>query len=239
MSLDNALLDGQRVLVLGTGGIATELAATVASAGGEPVVAGRGSQRAAAVAAQVGGRAVTLDLGDEDSVVAALAAAGPLDHVVSTASASANGPVTDLDLAAVDRAVRAKLTGAILLAKHAAPRLPEHGSLTFFSGVVAWRPGPGQAVTAMTNGGLAHFGAALAVELAPRRVNVISPGIIDSGLWDGLGDERDAFFARVARTVPARRIGRPRDVAQAVLLLLTNPFMTGSVLHVDGGGRWA
>jgi NAD(P)-dependent dehydrogenase (short-subunit alcohol dehydrogenase family) len=92
---------------------------------------------------------------------------------------------------------------------------------------------------AMTNGGLAHLGAALAVELAPRRVNVISPGIIDSGMWDRLGDDRDAFFTRIASTVPARRVGQPQDVAQAVLFVMTNPFVTGSVLHVDGGGRWA
>jgi NAD(P)-dependent dehydrogenase (short-subunit alcohol dehydrogenase family) len=238
MSIDTTPLDGRRVLVLGTGGVGADIAAIVGEAGGTPVVAGRDAGRAAQTAAPLGAPSVTMDLEDEGSVVAALAEAGPLDHVVSTASAAANGPVTELDLSAVDRAVRAKLGGAILLAKHAAPRLPEHGSLTFFSGFVAWRPGAGQAVMAMTNGGLAHLGAALAVELAPRRVNVISPGVVDSGLWDGLGEDRDAFFARTAATTPARRVGRPRDVAQAVLLAMTNSFITGSVLHVDGGVRW-
>jgi NAD(P)-dependent dehydrogenase (short-subunit alcohol dehydrogenase family) len=179
-----------------------------------------------------------MDLDDESCVAAALTDAGPLDHVVSTAGAAANGPVSDLDIGAVDRAVRAKLGGAILLAKHAAPRLPDHGSLTFFSGFVAWRPRSGQAVMAMTNGGLAHLAPALAVELAPRRVNVISPGVVDTGLWDGLGPDREAFFERTAETTPARRVGRPRDVARAVLLAMTNTFITGSVLHVDGGARW-
>jgi NAD(P)-dependent dehydrogenase (short-subunit alcohol dehydrogenase family) len=238
MSIETTPLYGQRVLVLGTGGIGADVAAMVAEAGGTPVVAARDAQRAAQVAAALGAPSVTLDLEDEGSVLAALAEAAPLDHVVSTAGAAANGPVTDLELAAVDRAVRAKLGGAILLAKHAAPRLPDHGSLTFFSGFVAWRPRAGQAVMAMTNGGLAHLAPALAVELAPRRVNVVSPGVVDSGLWDGLGEDRDAFFARTAATTPARRIGQPRDVAQAVLLAMTNSFITGSVLHVDGGARW-
>jgi NAD(P)-dependent dehydrogenase (short-subunit alcohol dehydrogenase family) len=186
MGIDASPLTGQRVLVLGTGGIGSAI-----------------------------------------------------DHVVSTANAGVSGPASELDIAAVDRAVRAKLGGAILLAKHAAPGLPPHGSMTFFSGFVAWRPAAGQSVTAMTNGGLASLAAALAVELAPRRVNVVSPGVIDSGAWDRLGDQRDAFFARSAASVPAGRVGRPEDVAQAVLLALTNSFITGSVLHVDGGARWA
>jgi NAD(P)-dependent dehydrogenase (short-subunit alcohol dehydrogenase family) len=238
-SIDATPLYGQRVLVLGTGGIGADVAAIVAEAGGTPVVAGRDAERVAQTATPLGAPCVTMDLENEGSVVAALAEAGPLDHVVSTASAAASGPVAEVDLATVDRAVRAKLGGAIMLAKHAAPRLPDHGSLTFFSGFVAWRPHEGQAVMAMTNGGLAHLGAALSVELAPRRVNVISPGVVDSGAWDGLGDERDSFFARTAATIPARRVGLPRDVASAVLLAMTNSFITGSVLHVDGGARWA
>lgn len=230
------LLAGQRVLVVGAGGIGRAIIDGVLSVGGQPVVGSRrpvSDQDAASPAEQV-----VIDLADEASIASALGEAGPVDHIVSTASASAGGAVTDLDAAAIQAAVAAKLSGPLLLAKHAAPLLPDHGSMTFFSGVVAWRPGAGQTVMAMTNGGLAHLGAALAVELAPRRVNVISPGIVDSGLWDGRPD-RDAFFDRTARTLPARRIGRPEDVAGAVLHAMTNPFMTGSVLHVDGGGRWA
>jgi NAD(P)-dependent dehydrogenase (short-subunit alcohol dehydrogenase family) len=239
MSIETTPLDGQRVLVLGTGDIGADVAAIVADAGGTPVVAGRDAARAAQTAAPLGAPSVTMDLEDEASIVAGLTEAGPLDHLVSTAGAAANGPVTDLEIGAIDRAVRAKLSGAVLLAKHAAPRLADHASLTFFSGFVAWRPQTGQAVMAMTNGGLAHLAPALAVELAPRRVNVISPGVVDSGLWDGLGADLDEFFERTAATTPARRVGRPRDIAEAVLFAMTNTFLTGSVLHVDGGARWA
>jgi len=232
-------LEGRRVLVIGTAGIGRAVAAEILRAGGEPVLAGRDGDRAAAAAEPLGARSLAIDVGDERSVAAGLQTVGPVDHVVSTAGAATKGPVLDLAVEDVERAVRAKLTGALLLAKHAAAVLPDDGSLTFFSGVVAWRPSAGLAVMAMTNGGLAHLGPALAVELAPLRVNVVSPGIVDSGAWDGLGDERDAFLARTARANPARRVGAPRDVARAVLAAVTNPYITGSVLHVDGGGRFA
>lgn len=90
---------------------------------------------------------------------------------------------------------------------------------------------------ATTNGAVSFLAAALAVELAPIRVNAISPGIIDSGAWDALGAARDDLFRDTAARVPARRVGQPADVASAALLALTNPFLTGTTLHVDGGSR--
>ncbi|MDO9408868.1 SDR family oxidoreductase [Patulibacter sp.] len=232
-------LRGRRVLVVGTGGIGREIAAAVVRSGGEAILAGRDAERAGAAAEPIGARSLALDVTDEDSVADGLHRVGPLDHLVSTAGAAAKGPLADLTVQDVERAVRAKLVGALLLAKHAAPLLAEDGSLTFFSGVVAWRPSAGMATMAMTNGGLAHLGPALAIELAPRRVNVVSPGIVDSGAWDGMGAERDAFLARTAAANPARRVGTPDDVARAVLAVATNPYITGSVVHVDGGGRYA
>lgn len=90
---------------------------------------------------------------------------------------------------------------------------------------------------ATTNGAVAFLAEALAVELAPIRVTAISPGIVDSGAWDRLGAQKDEFFRRTAEANPARRVGRPADVAAATLQVLANPFITGTVLHVDGGGR--
>jgi NAD(P)-dependent dehydrogenase (short-subunit alcohol dehydrogenase family) len=80
---------------------------------------------------------------------------------------------------------------------------------------------------------------ALAVELAPVRVNALSPGIVDSGVWDGMGERKEHFFGEVAAVNPARRVGSPADISAAALLALTNPFLTGTTLHVDGGGRLA
>ncbi|MET8428944.1 SDR family oxidoreductase [Nocardia sp. NPDC004860] len=178
-----------------------------------------------------------IDLADEGTVRALAERVGELDYLVSLAADHANGAITELDHDAVHRAFDAKVIGPILLAKHFAPRFRTGGAILLFSGVAAWRPTPGRAVMATTNAAAAALAEALAVELAPVRVNAISPGIVDSGVWDGPGKE--AFFRTVADRNPARRVGTPADISSAALLALTNPFLTGATLHVDGGGRLA
>ena len=163
--------------------------------------------------------------------------AGSVDHVVSLASAPANGPIGGLERADIAGAFDAKVIGPLLLAKHFAPRMPSDGSFLLFAGVAAWKPAPGLAVMATTNGAVSFLVEALAVELGPVRVNAISPGIIDSGAWDRMGDGKTDFFEKTAADNPAGRIGHPNDVASAALGLLTSPFVTGTTLHVDGGGR--
>jgi len=76
----------------------------------------------------------------------------------------------------------------------------------------------------------------LALELAPIRVNAISPGVIDTGAWDAFGEQGKAdYFADISTRNPARRIGTPDDIAQGVLFALTSTFLTGQTLHIDGG----
>lgn len=235
-------LTGRRVVVIGAGsGIGRALAVRAAQAGAELVLAGRRTQQLDQTAGELPGspRVHQVDLADEDSVAALARAVGEFDHLVSTANGAATGPVRDLDPADVRRALDAKITGPLLLAKHTADRIAPDGSLTFFSGYAAWRPAPGRVVMATANGALAFLVPALAVELAPVRVNAISPGVVDSGVWDGLGARKDEFLTGVAERNPVRRVGTPDDLAQAALHLMTSGFTTGTVLHVDGGGRFA
>lgn len=178
-----------------------------------------------------------LDLTDESTIRALAERVGDLDYLVSLAADPANGPVTELDRDAVHRAFDAKVIGPILLAKHFASRFRPGGAILLFSGVAAWRPAPGRSVMAATNAAAATLAQALAVELAPLRVNALSPGIVDSGAWDEAS--KDTFFATVAQRNPARRVGTAADISAAALLALTNPFLTGTTLHVDGGGRLA
>lgn len=235
-------LENTTVLVVGAGsGIGRQIAADAVAAGAQVVLAGRDPAALAPVVAELGAaaRAVRVDLGDEESLRAAAEHVGPLDHVVSLAAAHANGPVLDLDRAAVLRAFDAKVVGPLLLAKHLAPRVRPGGSFLLFSGVAASRPAPGLSVMATTNGAAEHLAAALAVELAPLRVNALSPGIVDSGAWDAMGADKAGFLADTAAANPTRTVGTPADVSAAALLALTNPFLTGTTLHVDGGGRLA
>ncbi|MBT0993766.1 SDR family oxidoreductase [Cellulomonas sp. DKR-3] len=227
--MTDELLD-QRALVIGASrGIGAEIARRVRAAGGEAVVASRHDDAD-----------LRLDVLDEASIAAAARSAGTVDHVVSTASAPHDAPVADLDAEGVVTALRAKVVAPLLVAKHFARRLAPGGSMLFFSGVVGWRPQPGKVVTGVANGALAHVVRHLAVELAPVRVNAIAPGIVDSGTWDRWGDAgRAAVLERAARDSLAGRHGTLADVADAVVWLLGAGYVTGEVLHVDGGTRHA
>jgi NAD(P)-dependent dehydrogenase (short-subunit alcohol dehydrogenase family) len=112
------------------------------------------------------------------------------------------------------------------------------GSITFTSGVAAYRPSPGSSVLATANGALEALARTLAVELAPIRVNVVSPGWVDTPIWDDLaGPAKHDRLAAMAARLPAGRIGRPEDIAQAFRALIGNEFITGTTLHVEGGHR--
>jgi NAD(P)-dependent dehydrogenase (short-subunit alcohol dehydrogenase family) len=123
-----------------------------------------------------------------------------------------------------------------MLAKHLAPRMSESGSFVIFSGVAAAKIAMGTVGVAITNAAADTLARSLALELAPIRVNAISPGVIDTGAWDAFGEEgKAAYFADISARNPVRRLGAPENIAQGVLLALTNTFLTGQTLHIDGG----
>ncbi|MER7581530.1 SDR family oxidoreductase [Kitasatospora sp. NPDC097691] len=233
-------LKGRRVVVVGAGSrTGRALAKAASAAGAELVLAGPDPRKLEWTAGELSGpsEVIGLDIADERSITDFAARVGRFDHLVSTAAIPANGPLRELDAADVQRAFAAKVIGPLLLAKHLVGQASESGSFTFFSGVAAWRPAPGRTVMATTNGALAFLVQALAVEIAPVRVNAVSPGIVDTGSWDGLGSDKEAFLRGVAERNPARRVGSPDDLIKAVLYAIDNPYVTGTVLHVDGGGR--
>ncbi|HEY4459522.1 MAG TPA: SDR family oxidoreductase [Pseudonocardiaceae bacterium] len=217
-------LDGRTVLVIDReSGIAGAVTRAVRAAGGKVVVAGRdGEKLAKAYADDAGVSSETVDLTDEASVAGLAERVGGVDHVVSTASM----------LASFDT----KVLGPILLAKYLAPNMPKDGSFVLFSGATARKPVIGMLAVAATNGAVDVVTRSLAVELAPIRVNAVSPGTIDTGAYDALGDEKKAaLFDQRAQANPARRIGNSEDIAEAVLFALTNTFVTGISIGVDGG----
>jgi NAD(P)-dependent dehydrogenase (short-subunit alcohol dehydrogenase family) len=143
-------------------------------------------------------------------------------------------PIRQLDLAGARRTIDSKLMAALHVAKHA--RIEPGGSIVFTTGIAAVRPGPSGAVVTAVNGAVNALVRALALELAPVRVNALSPGWIDTPLWDAIaGDGREQRFEQHARRLPVGRMGKPADVAHAALFLMGNGFTTGEVLHVDGG----
>lgn len=195
------------------------------------IVASRNPERA-----EVEAEKVALDITDADAVRALFARLGPVDHLVSTTVARAGGPVKELDLDTARHAFETKLWGPLTAIQAADVR----ESIVLTSGAAAWTPMRGGAATAAVNGAVEALVRTLAVELAPVRVNAVCPGIIDTPTWDGLpAEQREAMYSRLAGALPAGRVGTADDLAHAIWLLLTNGFVTGTVLGVDGGHRLA
>jgi len=231
-------LQGQRVLVVGRGsGIARAVTLAARDAGAKVIAAGRDKDTlTAAYAGEPAISTETVDLTDEASIAALGEQFGSVDHVVSTASARARGRLAELDRDAIRRSFDTKVIGPLMLAKHLAARMNEGGSLTLFSGVAAAKIAVGTLGVAITNGAADTLARSLALELAPIRVNAISPGVIDTGAWDALGEQGKAdYFAGMSARNPARRIGTADDIANGVLFAMTSTFLTGQILHIDGG----
>jgi NAD(P)-dependent dehydrogenase (short-subunit alcohol dehydrogenase family) len=232
------LLQGQTVLVVGRGsGFARAIALTARDAGARVVAAGRHREAlSAAYADEPGITADYLDLTDDDTIASLSEQLGEVDHVVSTGSARARGRIADLDREKVRLSFDTKVIGPLMLAKYFAPRTSASGSFVFFSGVAAIKITVGTMAVAITNAAADTLARSLALELAPIRVNAISPGVVDTGAWDALGEQGKAdYFAKTSERNPARRIGTTDDIASAVLFAMTSTFLTGQTLHIDGG----
>ena len=131
-----------------------------------------------------------------------------------------------------------KTAAAFAIAKHLAPRMDggSESSFVLFSGIHAFKAKVGYLGVGITNGAVDFLTRSLAVELAPIRVNAISPGVIDTGAWDAMGDDgKREYFQHISAANPVGRIGTVDDIAQAVLFAMTNTFMTGVTLKIDGG----
>ena len=230
-------LQDKMILVVGRGsGIARAIALRARSEGARVIVAGRDPTKLANSYDDPGISAETIDITDDDSIAALADRVGRVDHVVSTASARARGKLADLQRQNLLQSFDTKVIGPTMLAKHFASQINPGGSFVLFSGVHAFKLNVGYLGVGITNGAVDFLTRWLAVELAPIRVNAISPGVIDTGAWDAMGDDgkRD-YFEHIAAHNPAGRIGTPDDIAAAVLFAMTNAFMTGVTLKIDGG----
>jgi NAD(P)-dependent dehydrogenase (short-subunit alcohol dehydrogenase family) len=234
--MGNALQDKTVVVVGRASGIARAVALLAHGEGARVIVAGRDSTK---LADGYDGRDIaseTVDVTDDTSICALADRVGPVDHVVSTASARARGKLVDLERKDLQLSFDTKVIGPTMLAKHFAQQMNPGGSFVLFSGVHAFKLNVGYLGVGITNGAVDFLTRWLAVELAPIRVNTISPGVIDTGAWDAMGDEgKRSYFEHISSTIPARRIGTVEDVSGAVLFAMTNSFLTGVTLKIDGG----
>jgi NAD(P)-dependent dehydrogenase (short-subunit alcohol dehydrogenase family) len=234
-----SLLENQTVVVIGgSSGMGLAVAAKSVQSGARVVIASRSQEKLKAAAATIGGDVhwQVVDTTDETSVADLFERLGTVDHLVIPGSSVKTGSLREMPLADGLYTMQSKFWGPYLCAKYA--RITPEGSITLFSGILSRRPGQNDAVLAAVNAAVEAMGRALAKDLAPVRVNVISPGMTaGTGAYLKMPEAaREGMFATIAQRLPAGRVGRPEDIADAALMLMTNGFITGIVLDVDGGG---
>ena len=239
----NMEIANTKVLIAGgSSGMGLALARRCLDAGANVIIVGRNEDKLtrARELLQKPLAVVAADITQEDQVADLFRRVGRLDHIVSTAAdiEGAYEFLPALELEAARRVVESKIYGPLLLAKHGAPQLSAAGSLTFTSGIAAYRPSARGSVVAAVNAALEGLVRALAIELAPVRVNAVSPGWVDTPIWSVVaGDKKDETLEAMAKRLPVGRVGRPEDIADAIGFLMGNTFTTGAILHVEGGHR--
>ncbi|KHL96523.1 short-chain dehydrogenase [Paenibacillus sp. IHB B 3415] len=235
------MLTGQKIVIIGgSSGIGLETAKLAAGEGAEIIIASRSAHKLEQARAKLGTEAkvstYTLDITDEAQVQAFFAELDDIDHLVVTAAETSGGAFLSTATSAARQLMDNKFWGQYYAAKYAAPKLRPAGSVTLFSGIVAFKSMTGSSMLGAVNAAVANLARTLALELAPLRVNAVSPGIIDTPSRAGMAEEaRTSFYSGLAAKLPAQRVGTAADVAQGVLYLMHNSFVTGTVLHIEGG----
>ncbi|MGE7623248.1 SDR family oxidoreductase [Viridibacillus sp. NPDC096237] len=230
--------DKKVVIIGGSSGIGLESAKQLIAQGAEVIIASRSKDKLRNAKEQLGVRATgyTLDTTQEQQVMSFFEKIGQFDHLVVSAAETSGGSFLQMDTAQARQLFENKFWGQYYAAKYGASKILPNGSITLFSGVVAYKSMVGSAILGAVNAAISNLGQTLALELAPIRVNIVSPGIIDTPSRSKMPEAaRNNFYNTVENKLPVKRIGRAEDVAQSVLYLLQNSFVTGTVLHVEGG----
>lgn len=232
-------LTGREVVIVGgSSGIGLEVARRAVAAGARVTLGGRTERKLAEAADSLGDAArwAVVDNTDKESLAAFFAGVERIDHLFTPAASYRVGPMRELTDAEAESPFVSKFWGQYHAVRLAAPKLAPDGSVVLMAGAASVRPPAAAPAYVACNAAVEGLGRGLAVELAPVRVNVVSPGTIDGALWAGRPEpEREASFAQYGRDALLGRPGTEGEVADAVLFLFANTFMTGSTLYPDGG----
>jgi NAD(P)-dependent dehydrogenase (short-subunit alcohol dehydrogenase family) len=229
------MLAGKKVVVVGgSSGIGFSTAELARSEGAEVIIASHNPERLNAAAAKLGVTAMAADVTSDDSIASLFKKCGPVDHVVLTAAQLRTGPFKTVAMEDVRATMESKFWGAWRVARSA--EISAGGSLTLVSGFLSVRPRPNSAIVGAANGALESLARSLALELAPVRVNAVSPGIIDTPIRAAMPEQaRKDMLAKTAAALPVGRVGTGEDIARQILAFMANGFATGSIVYIDGG----
>jgi NAD(P)-dependent dehydrogenase (short-subunit alcohol dehydrogenase family) len=236
---DISLQNSRVVVAGGTSGIGLAVAQAAARAGAEVTIASSSLRRVqdALELLPKGTRGEAVDFTDETRVNAFFERVGAFDHLVYTAGESLFlQTLAELSIAEARKAFDVRYWGAVTTVKYAAPHLRTGGSITLTSGVASSRPLSTWAIPSSILGAMESLTRALAVELAPLRVNAVKPGVLRTNLWSNMTEEdRNGLYEGVGNKLPVQRVGEAGEVANAYLYLMQQGYSTGQVIVVDGG----
>jgi NAD(P)-dependent dehydrogenase (short-subunit alcohol dehydrogenase family) len=233
-------LKDKRVIVLGgTSGLGLATAKAAADEGANVVIVSGNQQRVNNTLKELpqGSEGYAVDLSKEQNIKDFFASIGKFDHLVYTAAENiAFSNISDTDINFAKEYFNLRFWGAFAAVKYGAPHINAGGSISLISGSASRRPGAGWSLMASILSAIEGFVRAMAVELAPIRVNSVVPGVTKTNLWDSMTEEdREALYKNVGDALLVKRVGEAEDIAQAFLYLMKQQFGTGQNIVVDGG----
>jgi NAD(P)-dependent dehydrogenase (short-subunit alcohol dehydrogenase family) len=236
-------LVGKKVAITGgSSGIGKAIARLAIAAGASAVLIGRSSEKLATATTELGPQVQThrCDVTDEGQVEQVFANIGHIDHLVCAAAGTYRAPMAEIDTARARALFESKFWGQHHCIKNAIPCLASDGSITLFSGWISRKPMVGTGTLAAVDGAIESLARVLSLELSPRRVNTIVPGQVNTPLWSARFDaaQQADYFSKLGSSLPTGRAGEADDIAEAVIFLMTNGYMTGATLDIDGGQGW-
>lgn len=232
-------LKNQNVVIIGgSSGMGLATAYLAQSQGAVVTITGRSEDKLQQAASDLGGaKTAILDLAKEADIHQLFTDCHSIDHLVVLAGSLALGAIRDAPLEDLSRPITERILGAIQVIRHAIPKMSD-GSITLTSGPLASRPVVGMSALAAAIGGVEAMTRALALELAPVRVNAIAPGNVNTSMSrPALYDQYEEVFKAQSATLPVQRMGTAEETARAIVFLMTSGFITGEILHIDGGAR--
>ena len=239
MTRENGFDNKRVVIVGGSSGIGLAVAEEATSHGAEVVIISSKAGRVQEAIRSIGGKArgQAVDVSDERAVEGFFTNLGAFDHLVFTAGDSLQlQELATTDLKQARRAFELRYWSALATVKYGSPQIRKGGSIVLTTGVAGRRPHSGWVIAASVCGTIEALTRALAVELAPIRVNAVSPGVVRTNLWQNMNSaEREQLFESVGKRLPVGRVGEAHDLAQAYLFLMKEGFATGQTVVVDGG----
>jgi NAD(P)-dependent dehydrogenase (short-subunit alcohol dehydrogenase family) len=231
-------MDNQNVVVIGgTSGIGLATAVTAASKGANVWAVSRSEDKVKTCSDSYPEITFSsLDTHNVEGLKSLFESVGAIDHIVAAATGAERTMAPFMDQ--TDEQFRAafdKFWGYTHVARQGIPHLNETGSLTFISGTPARKCNPGMSSVSCTGNAIEGLTRALALEVAPKRVNAVAPGLISTGMFDSLGDNKNAALANMGKNIPLGRVGEADEVAKAIVMIMENSYITGTTIDVDGG----